>query len=185
MAQLRSLTKNCGTVFVPGTEATLYMIPKGELNGWPATAADGGGTAPGDTKLLAEAFAYVDTVELGYWRKWDLLVDTGNLRNTSEGEIGGQGFRNRAVGFIQGYGAQEQEAMDCLLAYSGCVILIIALKDGPAHVVGNPNNPAFVESIEGDVETRVGYLFTMYANTGKTTPIYDIETLGLNLIPNS
>lgn len=160
------------------------MIPKGELNGFPATVADGGGTADGDRKRLAAPFQYVDTEGLGYWRRIELLVDTGNIRNTSEGEIGGQGYRNRAVGFIQGYGAEENEFMDDLLAYSGCVILLLALKNGPTHVIGNLSDPAFVESVEGDVETRVGYLFTMYANTGITTMIYDVETHGINTTPN-
>lgn len=185
MAILTSLTKVCGKRRIPGTDAELFYIPLSELLGWPATRADGGGSAQGDTKVLDEPFQYVTTADLGYWRRVPILVDTGNLRNTGEGETGGIMNKQRVLGFVQGDSAEVQEFVDCMIAYSGCLVFGVKTKDGDFHIVGDRANPAFLEPYEGDRETRVGYLLTWMANTGVTTMIYDIDTHGLNQTPNA
>jgi hypothetical protein len=184
---LLGLTNVCGTRFTPGTRSKLYLIPKGELDAWPQTDAELGGTDQGDTKILGEAFSFVATSGLGYWREYDILVDTGAVNETLEGEIGGQAIVSRVNFFIMGVAAKQKEFADNILDYAGCLIAMIADKSGNYHVIGDLNDPCFIETIEGGTGTtpgdRVGYAYTLYANTGKTSMLYN-STLGVNTTPN-
>lgn len=185
MCTLKNLTRVCGQQLPPGTKAKLYLIPKDEITTWPATVADGGGTAAGDTKRLAAAFTLSTTAGAGFWRELDILVDTGQLREAIEGEIGGQSIRQRVDFFVLGNGAQQQEYVDCMLANSGCLIVMIPTKAGNYHVMGDLENPVYVETIEGGTGgDRVGYQYTLYANTGTTTYLYDAVTLGIDTTPS-
>lgn len=188
MANLLSLTRACGTANPPGTKLKLYVIPKGELTAWPQTKAELGGTAQGDTKILDEPFAYVSTTALGYWREYDILVDTGDVRDILEGEPGGQGYRNFFDFSILGTEAEQLEVADCMAAYSGCIIAMIIDKNDNHRVLGNLEIPAFIESAEGATGKtngdRRGFNYVLYSNTGKTAPIYDAATHGFNLTPN-
>ena len=184
MCTLKNLTRVCGQQLPPGTKAKLYLIPKDELTAWPATVADGGGVAAGDTKRLDEAFAMVTTAGKGFWRTLDILVDTGQLREVLEGEIGGQSIRQRVDFFVLGNGAEQNEYVDCMLANSGCLIVMIPTKAGNYHVMGDLENPVYVEAIEGGSGgDRVGFQYTLYSNTGSTTYLYDADTLGIDPTP--
>lgn len=181
---LKNLTRTCGKAIPPGTKTKLYLIPVDEIVSWPATAAAGGGTAQGDTKILDEAWDLVVVVGKGFWRTVDILVDTGNLREIMEGEFGGQGIRQRLDFFVLGNGAAQQEWADDMLAFSGCLIAMIPTKAGDYHVLGDLDNPVFLEALEGGSGgDRVGYAYTLYANTGFTTSIYDAATHGVDVTP--
>lgn len=185
MCNVRNLTRSCGSPLPPGTKLKLYVIPKDEITAWPQTEAEANaGTDLGDKKTLAEAFTYTTDVGKGFWRAVDILVDTGNLRNVMEGEFGGQGYRQRLDFFIQGNGAPELEWADDMLACSGCLIAMIEDKAGNRHVLGDLDNPVFLEAAEGGSGgDRVGYQYTLYANTGKMPYIYG-SALAINLTPN-
>lgn len=189
MAQLQSLTRTCGQSIPPGTKLKAYFTLKDELTGWPQTAEELGGTDQGDSKILDEAFDFSGAAAgKGFWREVDILVDTGQLRDTLEGEIGGQGFVNRLDFFVLGAGAPQLEFADQVAANAGCMIWMIPDKKGNYRVLGEPDNPVFVETLEMTTGTvngdRVGGAYTLYANTGFTAPIYDADTHGIDTTPN-
>lgn len=190
MAILQSLTRTCGTSIPPGTKLKAYFTLKDEITGWPQTAEELGGTDQGDSKILDEPFDFTDAeVGFGYWRVLDILVDTGNVQDTLEGEIGGQGFVTRMNFFVLGAGAPQREFADCVAANAGCMIFMIEDKPGNHIVIGNPDNPVFVEAIDGGTGTvngdRVGYAYTLYSNTGFTAMLYDADTHGIDVTPNA
>lgn len=180
------MTKSCGTIIAPGTKLVMFMTPISELAAtWPQTDAELGGTDKGDTKILGEAWDFSGAaVGAGYWRRYNVLVDTGQLRTIIEGEIGGQGYRQRLDVFMQGNGPVENEQADDFLAYSGCCIVMIGTKEGYYPVLGDLENPVFIEAAEGGSGgDRAGFQYTFYANTGKTPQFYDV-TLGIDETPN-
>jgi len=173
-AILKSLSRVCGTPNPPGTAAKLYYWSKGELNSWPTTVAEGGGTALGDTKRLDGDFDFKST---GYMRSVDILVDTGQLRNILEGEPGGQGFKSEVDFFVLGTNAEQLEFADCMAAYSGCLISMIKTRAQDLQVIGDLDSPCFVASADmatgaknGD---KSGTAYKLYAATGVTSFIYN------------
>lgn len=187
---LNNLVRACGSQLPPGTELDLYFTLEEELAAWPQTEAELAGTDQGDTKRLGEAFDFTGAgTGLGYWRKVKILVDTGNVRNLIEGEVGGQTVRSRLDFFIQGMHAEALEWWDDLLAYSGCIIAMVPLKGGEYVVLGNKKNPCFVETAEGGSGTgtgdRVGHQGTLVCNTGFMPMLYDADTLGIDETPEA
>lgn len=188
MCTLSNLTKACGSQLPPGTKQKLYLVPVAELTEWPDTMdVTGNGTgAAGESKILDEEWSFVTTQDLGFWRTIDILVDSGDLRNVMEGEIGGQGYRQRLDFFVLGNNSREVEFADCLLANSGCMIAMVPDKAGNYHVLGDLDNPVYIEAAEGGTGgDRVGFQYTLYANTGKTTYIYNADDHGINVTPNA
>lgn len=189
MAEIQSLTRVCGQSIPPGTKLRAYFTLKDELTGFPQTREDLGGTAQGDSKILDEPFDFSGApVGKGFWRELDILVDTGSEVDTLEGEIGGQGYVQRLSYFILGAGAPQREFADLVAANAGCLIFMIQDKAGNYIVVGDPDNPVFIEAAEIGTGTqtgdRVGGQYTMYANTGVTAPLYDATTHGIDTTPN-
>lgn len=190
MCNLRSLTRQCGTRETPGIKAELYFAPISEFTSWPQTRADlvvaPALPLPGDTKVLDEPFAWTAEVGKGFWRKAPILVDTGNLQNVTEGEVGGLMQKQRVTGFIQNDTAEVQEFVDCMVANSGCIVMAVVAKgSNDYHIVGTLEDPCFLEVSEGSRETRVGYNMTWMANPGETTPIYDAAEHGFKTTPNA
>lgn len=188
---LNSLIRACGTNRPPGVKSKLYFTLKGELSAFPQTqyaitVAAMGDPVAGDKKRLGEAFDFSGApTDFGYFREVDILVDTGNLRNTIEGELGGQGVRQRLDFFIVGMEAEALEWGDDLVANSGCLIPLVPLKTGLYAVMGDLENPCQVEAGEGGSGgERVGHQYTLYSNTGFMPYLYDVDALGLDLIPN-
>lgn len=186
MATLKSLTRTCGNPLPTGTKGRLYLIPKAELTGMPATKADNGGTAAGDGKIYDEPWPMVATSGLGYWRIVDILIKTGQLREDGEGEIGFQRIGNRLDFFVVDNGPAQQEGLDTMIAFSGCLIAMVETKAGRYHVVGNIDDPCYVESVSGGAtDARVGYAYVLYADTGVSSMIYDAATHGIDITPNA
>lgn len=190
MAVLNNLTVSCGKPNPPGTLIEFYYAPSCELTGFPQTRAEvNAGTDPGDTKILDEPFDFSNApTGQGYWRKAKLLVDTGEVRDVLEGELGGQGFKSSINGFIVGTDAEHLEFADCLVNYSGQLVCMLADIQGNYRVLGNDKRPAMVEAAEGttgiQVGDRRGFAYTFSAFTGKTAPIYDAETHAIEVTPN-
>lgn len=159
----------------------MYFTLKSELTAFPDTeAVANSGTDLGDKKTLAEAFSFETG---GLWREVDVLVDTGSNVDTMEGEIGGQGIVNRVNFQVLGAGATQREWVDEILSNSGCVIALLVDKAGNGIVIGNLDDPCYVEAIEGGTGQApgdvVGFTLTLYSNTGKTSPIYP-TSLGIS-----
>ncbi|PHN06953.1 hypothetical protein [Flavilitoribacter nigricans] len=192
---LSNLTRACGSQLPPGTELDLYFTLEEELAAWPDTqwqvTTDASGTpVQGDLKRIGEAFDFTGAgTDLGFWRKVKILVDTGNVRDLIEGEVGGLTVRSRLDFFIQGMNAEALEWGDELMSYSGCIIAMVPLKGGEYVVLGNQANPCFVESGEGGsgagTGDRVGHQYTLVCNTGFMPMLYDADTLGIDITPEA
>lgn len=186
------MLRQCGNPQPPGTRAKLYVTLKEELAEWPDTVAaiklalaQPEVPAKGDTKRIGEAFSFAGAASgEGYWRDYDILVDTGELVSAMEGEQGGQGFRQRLNFFLLGNGPVENEQADDFLGFSGCMIAMIGLKTGEYVVLGNLEDPVFTEAADGGSGgDRVGFAYTLYANTGLTPLFYDADEFGINMTP--
>ena len=191
---LNNLTgKQCGTPNPAGTEVDLYYTCSCELAAWPKTrfevvTAAAGTPVEGDTKILDEPFNFTGAASgLGYWRKATIIVDTGALNDTLEGEIGGQGYKGSIPFSIKGTGAEQLEFADNLAAYSGCLVAMLKDRNQNTRVVGTKGIPAAVESAEGTTGLKNGekngFDYVLSAATGLTMPIYDDATHGINLTP--
>lgn len=186
---LQSLGANCGKSNPPGTETELFYTVDDELTGFPSRKSDNGGTAYGDSKILDEPFNFVNApVGAGFWRKATILVDTGEVKDVLEGELGGQGYKSSFPFYIKGTDAQQLAFADDMAAASGCLILMLRDRKGNLRVLGKPSNPAMVESAEGTTGAkngdRRGFAYVASASTGETAPIYDDATHGIDITPN-
>lgn len=164
-----------------------------ELTGYPMTRAQVANAAtpnsalPGDTKILDEPFDFsAAPVGEGYWRSFPILINTGIVQNTEEGEIGGKTMMNEGLFFISGNGPVEKESVECLRGASGCGIFMFPDKAGRHQVVGTDESPAYFEITEsgGTGGERVGYNVRVYADTGAINLEYDATTHGIDITPN-
>lgn len=185
---LNNTGAQCGNQTPPGTEVDLYYTCTCEMNGFPATLADGGGTVLGDKFKLNEPFDFSTApVGSGYWRQTKLLVDTGAFKALIEGELGGQSGMSQIRGFLIGSDAERAEVMDNFRRYSGCLSLMIKGKDAARSVViGKPSIPAQVESAEMDSGEKAGDKNgTAYVFKASHLPYYyDDATDGIDVTPN-
>lgn len=167
---LSSLIKQCGNGSIPGTKQRIYFIQKGDITTF-ATASSS--TNYGDDKVLDTPF----TLATGKaWLELDILVNTGDVIDSVQGEVGSQYIRNSFVFFVPDYNKEQRKLIDDMLANSGCLIFLVPGKDGTVSVVGDLENPCYIEQLQGGVggpeTTRVGTAYRVYADTGKSCPIY-------------
>lgn len=192
---LNNLTSvQCGTPTPAGTEVDLYYTCSCELASWPGTKYDtviaaSGTPAEGDTKILDEPFDFTGAASgTGYWRKATIVVDSGAINDTLEGEVGGQGFKNSLPFKVKGSNAEQLEFADNMAAYSGCLVAMLRDRNDNLRVLGNKGVPAYVESAEGTTGLKNGesngFDYVLSAGTGKTAPIYDDATHGIDITPN-
>ena len=188
-AVLKNLTSVCGATYQFGTEVDAYITCSCELTGAPATIADGGGTAEGDTKILDEPwdFTAAPTGE-GYWRHFRILIDTGRLKAAIEGDVGAQGFKNSVEFFVPGNQAAQMEFADNFVGSSGYVVMMIRIPGYHMAVIGSRARPAKVETLEIDggaiLTDRVGGAYLVSATGKKSYDFYDDATHGIDLTPN-
>lgn len=175
------MVKDCGVRFVPGTKVKIYAIPKDEITTYPAVL---GTTALGDKKKLDGAFVLSTTAGKGYWREFEIIVDTGDFKLLIEGELGGEMIKQRFTGFVPGMGAAQAEFADNMVCNSGCLILLIPTKSGDYIVMGTLEDPVYIEPGEGGTGgTRAGMTYNFYANTG-VAPYYYDATEGIDTTPS-
>jgi len=167
---LTSVVKSCGNGQVPGTKQRVYFIQKGDITTFASASAS---AAYGDDKTFDTAFT------LGASKRWwelDVLVNTGDVIDAAQGEVGGQFIRNSFVFFVPDYNKEQRKLVDDMLANSGCLIFLVPGKDGKVSIVGNLENPCVVESLTAGVggpeTTRVGAAYRVYSETGYSCPIY-------------
>jgi len=187
MAKLTTFTKACGKNKPKGTKLKCYLTYTNELNAMPQTRADIAATpVPGDTKIYDEPFDFSSApTGQGYWRSFPILINTGQFKNTEDGEEGGKTMINEITGSIDDNSAEGREFIDCLRAGNGCLIAMIPDKSGVHHVCGDLENPCYVEIPEGGTGgDKVGYDFRLYSDTGFTNMQYDAETHGIDITPN-
>lgn len=171
MSLVATLIRQCGNGSQPGTNSRFYMVQKGDITTF-ASASDT------STPALAKTFDTAFTLDTGKrWSEIDGLVNTGDVIDSLQGEIGGQYIRNSFVVFIDNYDAAGRAFADELLANSGCLICLVpSKKTGEVSIVGNLDNPCFVEQLTGGVggveTTRRGIALRVYADTGVSCPVY-------------
>ncbi|NBW09830.1 MAG: hypothetical protein EBR82_17575 [Caulobacteraceae bacterium] len=178
---IQTLTRICGNGNLPGTKAKLYLIGKDEILAWPTI---GSGATYGIGKTLTTAWSLVTTAGLGYWRQFDILVDTGAVNMQIQGNVGSKYWKPQLEFFIEGMKKEQLQFGDDIVGDSGCLIGMIQLKDGTTLVLGDLENPLFVEAGEGGAKNEaVGIKYTLYYNNGKTPYIYN-SGLAIKLTPN-
>jgi hypothetical protein len=167
---LGNLIKQCGNGQVPGVKQRWYYAIKGDITTF-ATAT--GGSNYGDDKVLDQAFT------LAAGKKWfeiDVLVNSGDVVDTIVGETGGRGVENGIPFFVPDYAKEQRKFLDDMVTYDGCLIFMVPSKAGQLSVVGDLENPCFVETGVGGVggaeTTKVGVALRLKAATGKSCPIY-------------
>lgn len=179
---IKTLLRVCGNASLPGISAKFWLTDKNELNAWPTV---GSGSTYGIKKTLTTEWDFVATVGLGYWREYDILIDSGILRMLLEGNVGSKYWRNEFDLYIQGLLKEQLQLADDLVADSGCLIGMIGLKDGTTLVLGDLNNPLFLTAGEGGADNeQVGTKYTLGCNTGKSPMIYNAG-LAINVTPNA
>ncbi|MEM9929881.1 MAG: hypothetical protein AAF840_08695 [Bacteroidota bacterium] len=188
MAKLSNLLQGCTKTKLAGMSGTAYIGLFPEIDVFPRTkaeialAADPAAVIPaGDTKRLGEAVVYKTG---GYHRQVQILVDTGNASNASEGEIGGQMNKGRFNLFLYGNEDEVREWLDCIMDNSGCMHIAAPSKDGQVHSYGTPDYPVWLESYEGGSGgDRVGYNVVLYTSFPRTNHSMNLTDFPLGLTP--
>ena len=186
--------KNCG--LTPGAKTKLRIAPLSDFNGWPQTRAEvvlaaAGIPAQGDTMILDEPFDFstAPTGE-GYWREYDIVVDSGDLTASLQGEPGaGQSFQNQLPFYLSGTSAERLEFANTIKNCCEGFAAMIVDKDDTHYVIGEPGLPVFPVTIEvglgkasGD---KKGGDYVLQQSSGTTFKIYDAATHGVDVTPNA
>ena len=186
MCDLKSLTKNCGENVPPGTRAEIFLIPAHELVSQPQTRAEGGGTAAGDTMILDEPFEFITDTGLGYFRKYNIIVDSAEAKDTLVGEVGGRSWENMVSFSIAGTDAEQLEFASCVA--NACLVAVIVDRTDKGRVFGQYNDPCHIDSIEITTGLKAGDkhggAYVIKNSSGRPAFIYDVATHGLNETPN-
>lgn len=184
MAAIKDLTSTCGTQYPPGTLATVYYTCSCELADFPGVLAT---TGDGDTVTLDGPFDFTgaDTGE-GYWRQANILIDTGGIKQTLEGEVGGQALSAEVRFFVLGTEAAQAEFAENMVKASGCLVMMMKQRDSTMmRVIGTKDIPAVVRSLEFDGGEQNGDRNGAAYAIGASAPIryYDDATHGINTTP--
>lgn len=150
MANLADFLRECNQRFTAGTEVELLYASACKLDGFPKSKAElnaGGAVAAGDTKRLGEAFTFTTG---GRWFKTRIIINTGNIGKTLEGETGSKSIK-RSFGFsIAGNDAETEEFNECIVASDGNILFALKQRDQKEwSVLGKTSLPAFIETLEG------------------------------------
>ncbi len=167
---LTSLTKQCGNGQVPGVKERWYFIQKGDITTFASASSS---SAYGDDKVFDTAFTLASGKK---WHELDVLVNTGDVVDTLKGETGGRYLSNGIPFFVPNYNKEQRKFIDDVVANDGCLIFLVTGKDSKVSIVGNLENPCYIETATGGVggveTTKVGAAFRLYADTGYSCPIY-------------
>lgn len=188
MCDLKPLTRNCGDATPPGTRAVLYLAPAEEFTAWPQTLLQTtpATTVAGANKIYDDAFAFVATPGKGYWRKYDILVDSGLVNSNSVGEPGNLSFQNDVAFFLTGTTAERMDFAEKVA--NCCLVAMIQSREDEENmiVLGRNDDPAKVQEIKmttgAKVGDKAGGAYIIKDSTGKTPFSYPI-TLGIDILP--
>lgn len=165
-----ALTKACGTSYIPGNADRFYVIQKGDITTFASASSP---VAYGEDKVFDTAFTLGASAQ---WTEVDSLVNTSEVIDAVQGEVGGQFIRNSFVFFVPGNAKEQKKWADDMVANSGCLVCLVKSKDGAVHIVGNLDNPCYLESLQGGTggpeNARVGFAYRVYADTGYSSPLY-------------
>lgn len=167
---ISSLVRTCGSKKIMGVKAKIYGIPKGDITTFATASAS---AEYGDDKVLDTAFVLAATK---FWLEYDILVNTAEVINTMTGETGGRAIQQSLPFFLDQFDKGARKLMDDLIAYDGCMIFGVPEKGGNASIIGDLENPCFIEEMTGSTggpdNARRGVAFRLIADTGYSSPIY-------------
>lgn len=111
----------------------------------------------------------------GYWREYEIIDESGNITDTLVGTKGAKSFDSLAL-FRLSCVNRDQKGFAKLIA-NGCFLVAMENKNGQWEMIGNPDNPAHVESIvlsRGALAADANEgTYSIKANTGCTAMDYD------------
>lgn len=183
------MTTACGENTPPGTRAKLHICPAEEFDGWPQTLLEmtPASTVPGADIILNEAFNFVATVGKGYWRTYDILVDSGMVETSTVGEKGVLGFTSNLPFFIIGTKAEKlsfaKNVVNC------CLAAMIQTREDKLNmlVLGRDNDPVKVKEIKISTGAKAGdkpgAAYVLEDSGGDVPAVYPIS-FGINTTPN-
>ena len=183
------LINKCNKSSQPGTTQRLFRVPISWVTLFPESKAayeigQGNVPAQGDSiRLNGDIILDTTIVGEGKFGQFDIRVNSGLLNDNMVGEQGGTSFESSLDFQIIGTRAEELEF--AFEASKGCYLYITKQRNGNYRILGNPEDPAYAESIEitsgqkaGDFE---GGTYRLKASTGRPAMIY---TGVMDLTPN-
>lgn len=167
---LLSLSRDCSTPNPPGVKALVYAVLASEIATFPSVLQT---TNPGDTVTLDGDITLEPGAE---WAAIEFQTKNGKLRSAKTGERGaGGGFDNIFEGFLPGMTAVEIEAVSFMNSPCGYVYLV-QQKNNVIRVIGNPDEPAFADTLEMDTgltgEDKAGTTVVIGAELDIPAPVY-------------
>ncbi len=173
---------SCGDDNTPGVETKLYLVPECEVLDFPGTLADTAAVAATPVASMADYVTLDGDIllnaidaNLGYWREYDIIVDSGKVLDTLVGEDGSKSFDSDIPFRIAGTQAEQLGFAKCV---SNCpYIAMIKTKTGIYRVVGKPGSPAKFQEIvldTGDTPSSANQgTYLLRANTGCPGLVYN------------
>ena len=165
---IHDLTGDCCQENIPGFESTLYIVEACNIVTFPAVPAYDE-SDPGASVIIT------DDIELKPNTKFKtipILLDSGSLVSTAQGNTGSKGFRNDAVFDIPGSSAVKLSFAQQSL--NGCFVAILVDKQGKKRLVGSMLTSARFDTIEitnNNEDSKTAYL--LYDTIGRVAPIYE------------
>lgn len=168
MCDLKELLAICGTPNPAGTTIPGYWVEASKIDTFPGflTTTNPGDsiTLDGDITLLAtEAF-----------KKIEIIQDTGEVKDTLVGPVGGKSFDNMYTFSIGGSNAEQLEFAKCTA--NACVVIIVKDKAGVFRVIGTKELPARIDTAEVSTglgaDSLRGGAYVAKVNTGCPAPVY-------------
>lgn len=177
---LKSTSRDCSTPNPPGVKAVVYFTESKNVDTFPPIKTT---TEAGDSVTLDGNI----TLKAGKeWAALEFQTKNGKLRGARTGERGaGGGFDNFFEGYYPGMTPVEMETVALLNGNCGYVC-IVQQKNGENRVIGNPDEPAFPETLEYDTgltgSDKSGTTVTIGAELDIPAPFYEGTITPINEI---
>lgn len=169
MADLQSLVDACGSTNIPGIAVRTYWIQKDDIDVFPARKVT---TGQGDSVTLD---GNIVLLPLKAFKEIDLVTDSGEVKSTMVGPVGSRSFENTMDLILPTLAPATAEFHECNA--NQCLVLIVKQKDGNFRVLGDPDSPAYFETVEGasgkTSGNTSGFTDLVKDTTGKVAPFYE------------
>lgn len=190
MCNLKILTEKCGANTPPGTKAKLRLIPTEEVTGYPQTLIQTtpASTTPGADVILDEAWVMAAGAGKGYWREYDILIDSGAVNIDSAGEKGALSFSSSLAFHLVGTKAERlsfaQNVANC------CLYAMIQTREDDDNllVFGKKDDAAKISEIKittgAKAGDKPGGAYVLQDSSGKVPFLYPVSK-GVDIVPNT
>ena len=192
IACLLANIRGCLNNNAAGQAVQFCLIPVGEVLNFPATIAEFkelSGAEPdfGDELCLTQGFTL--TPDSDGWHQINALCDTVGLEYNLVGEKGSYAFENKFLFYLPGMGKEQLQFAKTVATCCEGFIIKTRGCNGITYIIGTPDNPAFIESLEGSsgvsITERRGAPYVFRAPSKCPPFVYDEDTLGITLAPDT